>query len=301
MEYTDKYIKYKMKYLDIKSHINKQNGSGKKDIQFILFGDVMTGHQTWYYNKDKKDINFVAKLEELGDVIILKPNYVNFMNLSKEKKSLNWFYKSKIKNNNFAIEDLQFENYSEWVYKQIDKKKKFIAIGLDQGCHFAKFFCNQYPDNCICLYVLIDRNFTKKSFEKTFKSDTNYNFIKSIVGDDYQNYMTENLTNEIIDDLLNKITNLENNERYIELLNGICKGIIRSQYDKIKKMDIKTIIYSDAKTLSQDKIDENIKFNEKSDDKIIYYYVIDDSEYLIHGKYADEILNNIYGLLGNEL
>ena len=35
-------------------------------------------------------------------------------------------------------------------------------------------------------------------------------------------------------------------KKYIELLNGLCKGIIRSQYDKIKKMNVKTIVYSDV-------------------------------------------------------
>lgn len=42
---------------------------------------------------------------------------------------------------------------------------------------------------------------------------------------------------------------------------------------------------------------ENQKFNKQSDNKIIYYYVIGDAEYLIHSKYSDEIYNNIYGLV----
>jgi len=62
-------------------------------------------------------------------------------------------------------------------------------------------------------------------------------------------------------------------------------------------MNVKTIIYSDSNTLTPEKLQENIEFNKKSNDKIIYYYINGDSEYLIHGKYADEILNNIYGLI----
>ena len=38
------------------------------------------------------------------------------------------------------------------------------------------------------------------------------------------------------------------------LLNGLCKGIIRSQYNKIQKMKVKTIAYSDSKTLTPEKI-----------------------------------------------
>ena len=292
MNYIDKYRKYKEKYLNF-----KRGGSKKTEIQFILFGDVMTGHQVWYHDNNNKKIDFVDKLKKLGKVIILKPNYVNFMNYSKVEQSMNWFYKSGLKKVNFTIDELQFENYSEWVNKQIDQNKKYIAIGLDQGCHYAKYFCNKYADKCIGLYILIDRNFTKQSYEKTFHSEFNYNFIKSIVGNNYEKYIIENLTNNTIKKILNKIKKLEDNEKYVELLNGICKGIIRSQYDKIPYMKVKTIIYSDSRTLTPEKIDENIKFNEKSNNNITYYYVIDSSEYLIHGKYCDDIYNNIYGLV----
>ena len=300
MDYKDKYIKYKTKYLELKNiDINNMIGGSKKDLQFILFGDVMTGHQVWFHNKDNNKIDFVKKLKKLGDVIILKPNYINFINYSKSKKGGNWFYKSKIKDTDFKIEDLHFENYSKWVYEQIDPNKKYIAIGLDQGCHFAKYFCNMYSDNCIALYILIDRNFTKQSYEKTFHSDTNYDFIKSIVGNSYKDYIIENLTNKTISDLLEKIKKTRD-DKYIQLLNGLCKGIIRSQYDKIKKMDVKTIVYSDSSTLTtSEKLQENIEFNERSKNKIIYYYITDDAEYLIHGKYKDKIYNNIYGLVKN--
>jgi len=299
MDYKDKYIKYKTKYLELKNmDVNNQNGGGQKDLQFILFGDVMTGHSVWFHDKDKAKIDFVKRLKKLGNVIILKPNYVNFMNWVTVKRHGNWFYKSGIKDIEFTIEDLQFENYSKWVYQQTDPNKKYIAIGLDQGTHFAKFFCNQYPENCICLYVLIDRNFTKHSYEKTFHSDTNYDFIKSIVGNDYKKYIIENLTNKTIGDLLDKIKKTKD-DNYIMLLNGLCKGIIRSQYNKIQKMNVKTIIYSDSKTLTPEKLQENLDFNERSKNKIIYYYIVDDSEYLIHSKYRDEIYNNIYGLVKN--
>jgi hypothetical protein len=288
----DKYIKYKTKYLGLKN-MNNQLG-GRKDLQFILFGDVMRGHQVWFHDNNNNKIDFVKRLKRLGKVIILKPNYVNFTNYTKEDKNI--YYKSGIKNINFTIEDLYFENYAKWIYNQIDPNKKYIAIGLDQGNHFAKYFCNQYPDKCICLYILIDRNFTKESYEKTFHSDITYNFIKSVVGDKYKDYIIENLTNKTITDLLNKIKKT-NDDRYIQLLNGLCKGIIRSQYNKIKEIKVKTIIYSDFNTITPEKFKENREFNKRSRNKIIYYYIVDDAEYLIHGKYKDEIYNNIYGLI----
>jgi hypothetical protein len=292
MNYLDKYIKYKTKYFEFKNiGVNNMTGGANKDLQFILFGDVMTGHQVWFHDKHNRKIDFIKKLKKIGEVIILKPNYVNFMNYTKEKEKEkekatgNLYYKSGIKNIDFNIEDLHFENYAKWVYNQIHPNKKYIAIGLNQGSHFAKYFCNEYPINCVRLYILTDRNFTQKSYEKTFYSETNYDLIKSIVGSDWKNYIIENLTNKTIGNLLNKIKDT-NDINYVQLLNGLCKGIIRSQYAKIKKMNVETIVYSNYNTMTPEKLQENLDFNEKSDNKIIYYYVLDDSEYLIHGKYS---------------
>ncbi len=144
MNFEYKYKKYKQKYIT-------QKGGNKKQIQFILFGDVMTGHDVWFYDMEKNKTDFVKLLKKTGDVIILKPNYVNFMKYTKFKTGQNAFYKTKINNINFTVEDLYFENYSLWVKTKIDLNKKFIAISLDQGCHFAKYFCNQEKNNCVAL------------------------------------------------------------------------------------------------------------------------------------------------------
>ncbi len=64
MDYKDRYIKYKTKYLEFKN-LNMIGGA-KKDLQFILFGDVMTGHQVWFHDKDNIEIDFIEKLKKLG-------------------------------------------------------------------------------------------------------------------------------------------------------------------------------------------------------------------------------------------
>jgi len=282
--------------------VKKELFNDKSNIQFILFTDVMTGYKSWFRDLDDNKINFVDKLKNMGNVIIPKPNYVNFMRYSKIKPNqadVNRLFASKKGEINFTIDDLQFENYADWVYDQINPNIKYIAIGLDQGAHFAKFFANKFSDQCLALFVLTDRLFTKESFERTFESENNYNYIKSIVGDNWQKYLIKNITNETIVDLLQKITNDENNNDYINLLNAICKGIIRSQYYKIKKMNIKTIIYSDAETLTSEKINLNKEFSEISDNNVIYYYIIDNAHYLIYGKYSNEIYERILGLINN--
>jgi hypothetical protein len=125
--------------------------AGGAHIQFILFGDVMTGPDQWMHDPSGNKIDFIEKLQTVGNVIILKPNYLNFMKYSLfDNKGTNWIYKSKDDSiTDFKIADLQFENYSAWVYSQINPMFKYVAISLDQGCHFAKHFCNTYPENCV--------------------------------------------------------------------------------------------------------------------------------------------------------
>jgi len=291
-------MKYKAKYCQFK----KLYGGGKKNIQFVLFGDVMTGDECWFFDLDKNPINFVELLEQLGDVVILKPNYVNFMRYSKNeqnKTDVNRIFAPQTGSINFTIENLQFENYAEWVAEQIDPNKEHIAISLDQGSHFAKYFVNKYNSKCIALFILIDRILTKKNYEKAFYSQTNYDLLESNFGTGWEKYKIENVTNKIISELLGTIKNEKDNEKYVNLLNSICKGIIRSQYDKIKRMCVKTIIYSDVKTVTPEKIEMNIEFSKNSDDNIIYYYVLDDSPYLFYGKYKSEIYERIIGILNN--
>lgn len=109
----------------------------------------------------------------------------------------------------------------------------------------------------------------------------------------------ENITDEIINSLLEKITSSEKNENDINLLNGICKGIIRSQYDKVKSLNINAIIYSDINSASTDKITSNNEFADNSSGKVIYFYINDSSHYPFYGKYRESIHDQIYGLVKN--
>jgi|APSaa5957512622_1039677.scaffolds.fasta_scaffold26990_2 hypothetical protein len=290
-----KYQKYKYKYTQLKRSISQ---SGGFNVQFILFGDVMTGHDVWFRDEFGNNIDFIERLQSIGDVIILKPNYVNFISYTNinNPKDLNRYYKTNDTNIFFHLNDLQFEIYADWVYKQINPNKQYIAIGLEQGAHFAKFFCNQYASNCISLYIIIDRIFTKNSYEKTFESEQNYEKLREFTGQqNIEKYKIQNLTDETIQFILHHIEDTHN-DNYIDLLNGLCKGIIRSQYYKVPSININTIIYSDINVLTQDKLLENKKIS--SNDNIIYYYIDNEIHYYpIHSKYSKSIIRQIYGNL----
>jgi isopentenyl phosphate kinase len=157
-----------------------------------------------------------------------------------------------------------------------------------------KFFCNKYAKQCIAQYIIIDRNLTKESFEKAFKSERNYETLQKLTKEkDIEKYKIENLTNDTIQSILNKIKTT-NDDDSIDLLNGLCKGIIRSQYEKIQSLNVPTIIYSDVNTLTKDKMIVLSK------DNIVCYYIDDTSHYYpIYGKYADGILRDVYGRIKN--
>ena len=227
-------------------------------------------------------------------IIVLKPQYVNFMRYgSKDPSNINKIFTPVDGATNFNKEDLDFENYSEWVYDQIDPNTPCIAIGLEQGSHFAKYFVNRYSEICSGLIILNDRIFTKENYTKAFHSQQNYDLIKSVVGKDYERYIIENITNETIHDLLDKITSLKNPDNYVNLLNGICKGLVRSQYDKISDMKVKTIIYSDVENLDSKKL----QMNKQSNDLVTYVYIFAGSQYPFYGKYCDQIIESVKGLI----
>lgn len=271
-------------------------------VQFILFGDVMTGYKQWYYNKNNKKIEFVKRLKKLGNVIVLKPNYVNFMGVSTKKNlnDYNRFYSTKKNLNDyyFTKDDLMFENYSKWVFDQIDQNIPYVAIGNEQGSHFAKHFCNKYSHKCMKLYILIDRNFTKESYERTFLSESNYEILRKIIGDKWENFKIPNITNNEINFLLKKIIKTKD-DKYINLLNAICKGIIRSQYDKVKSINVNTMIYSDVEALTKEKLELNKTIMNNNKGKIFYNYIFRDDHFFIFHSIGNHILNEIYGFVKN--
>jgi len=278
---------------------NKINcGGTRNNIQFILFSDILMGSDCWFYDLNGKTTYFVDKLRGLGEFIILKPTYVNFMKYTKNRDNNDpkHFYAPTKGDISFKMEDLSWENYTNWVYGQIDPNKKFVVIALGQGAYFAKYFANKYHDKCLGLFVLDVRTSLEQNYKKTFHSLFNYDFLKLIVGGEWKSYTKENITNDTINILLDKIVNEENNGNYITLLNVICEEIIISQDDNTNQMNSKTFIYADINNSLMEKMELETIFK-KNNTNCTYYYVDDDSYFLIHGKYQNEIYARIYALV----
>ena len=65
----------------------------KINLQFILFGDVLTGHQVWFYDKDNNKYQF---LQEIMPTPLNMPDLLYLMNKIKGNKDHHCVYKDKI-------------------------------------------------------------------------------------------------------------------------------------------------------------------------------------------------------------
>jgi len=260
-------------------------------VLFVLISDIDKSYKSWYewipYNSKKKiKTNFVKELEKIGKVFIPKPNFVNFRKFSKYDN--NNGYDGDIY---FSIDDLRFENYSKWVYNQIDGEDKgnIIVIGFEQGCHHAKFFANKYHKDCMGLFILGNRILSKQNYEK-IKNEKYYESLKQYFGKEWEKYTIDNINDTRLKRVLDGV---KDNKDYIMFLNGFIKLYTRSQYKKITKSFVSSFIYSYANIISSEKLDLDRKYKKNSSVEVNFYYLDDSADYFIYGDYKDEILERI--------
>ena len=265
---------------------------------FLLITDIDKNASSWYkwrpYDSDKiYETDFVDQLKKIGKVYIPQPNFVNFRKYAKYDKNIGY-------NNDiiFSIKDLEYENHAKWLYNQIDENDRhnIIVIGLEQGCHHAKFFANTYHNQCIGLFILGDRILTKENYKKILTQNETYiNSLKEYFGDKYNDYTIENITDEKLTNIINKV---KHDDNMVMFLNGFVKLKTRSQFDKIKKTLVPTYIY----TYKETQTDISAKLHKQfiKDSKPIhveYNYLHQDAPYFIFSKYKDEILDNIRSII----
>jgi len=256
-------------------------------VLFLLISDIDKSYKSWYnwipYGQTKKlKTNFVKELEKIGKVFIPKPNFVNFRKYADYDNNIG--YDGDIY---FKLEDLEYENYTKWIYNQIDKKyrKNIIVIGFEQGCHHAKYFAQKYYKDCKGLFILGNRILTKENYEKV-NNHAYHDSLKKYFGKSWKEYKIENVDNKHLTEVLN---NVKNNQNYVMYLNGLVKLYTRSQYNKIKKAKIPSFIYSYV-PVTEEKLNIDRKYK---NNHVVFYYLDDKSDYFIYGPYNDEIIQRI--------
>jgi len=230
MDYKDKYIKYKTKYLGLKN-INNQIGGSKNN--FIIIGNIRGN-----------DLDFIPELK-------------------RTLKSLNGNvneYKFKFKNKRFILDDLTFESVSDDIKLFIDKKElsNNIIICLEESSPFGLFFANMYPEICKAIICYPLRLNTKESLDRLYHKYVEKNGWKFIS----ENYDPIDYFFEINDERLNELFN-KNGEEEKNIIDLLINLELRKQYNKIPTFfKVSTYLFS---RLDMDSV-STIKLNFKRKD-----------------------------------
>jgi len=214
MDYKDKYIKYKTKYLKLKNiDTNNQIGGGK--INFIIIGNIRGN-----------DLDFIPELKS-------------------KLKSLNGNvneFKFKFKNKRFILDNLTFESISDDIKLFIDKKElsDCIIICLEESSPYGLFFADMYPEICKAIICYPLRLNTKESLDRLYHKYVEKNGWKFIS----ENYDPNDYFFEINDKRLNELFDKNGKEEkgIIDLLINLQ---LRKQYNKIPKVyKVPTYLFS---------------------------------------------------------
>lgn len=212
MDYKDKYIKYKTKYLQLK---NKNNMIGGGKINFIIIGNIRDN-----------DLEFIPELKRT--LKSLNGNVVE--------------YKFKFKNKQFILDDLTFENISNDIKLFIDKKElsDCIIICLEESSPYGLFFANMYSEICKAIICYPLRLNTKESLDRLYHKYVEKSGWKYIS----KSYNPIDYFFEINDDRLNELFS-KNNEEERNIIDLLINLQLRKQYDKIPKIyKVPTYLFS---------------------------------------------------------
>jgi len=124
--------------------------------------------------------------------------------------------------------------------------------------------------------------------------------LKKYFGKEWKKYTIENIDNKHLKELFDSLDKKgkKKNQDYVMYLNGLVKIYTRSQYDKIKKAKIPSFIYSYTRQINDKKLEIDRKYK---NNKVIFYYLDDDSVYLIFGSYKNEIIERIKCLVNKKI
>jgi len=214
MDYKDKYIKYKTKYLKLKNiDTNNQIGGGK--INFIIIGNIRGN-----------DLDFIPELKSKLKSLNGNVNEFTFT----------------FKNKRFILDNLTFESISDDIKLFIDKKElsDCIIICLEESSPYGLFFADMYPEICKAIICYPLRLNTKESLDRLYHKYVEKNGWKFIS----ENYDPNDYFFEINDKRLNELFDKNGKEEkgIIDLLINLQ---LRKQYNKIPKVyKVPTYLFS---------------------------------------------------------
>jgi len=284
----------------------------------ILINGFGSSKTFWEYAFEDKPIlrklDFVDKLKTIGKTKdnktknkIFKFNQ-NFFNVNyystpdKKKDEILWGkiyenYKPHSSNINFNLEDLDYKNICNNIYKTVKNKygnnKKYIVIGHSYGGPIGLLFSKLYKNDVILCCCIDNAPYTLGFYKKYDEKENKDILLK------YSN-------NDKLKQSLKIIKNSNDKTIVNKEIDDIYKLIgYRSASDRIKyyddKLYVPTLFFKVYHLNPTDNEKVRNKYNNiemkhfKKDKKLCDYIIFKDAEHFIwkNQKYSDEIINNI--------
>ena len=235
MDYKDKYIKYKTKYLKLKNiDTNNQYGSNN---YYKTIKDIDVNNQYGGGSKNTK-----PKLLIIMCMFYSKNDYQKGLNIDLKsmittlKKKYNvYLYYTKFHLSHtdavFSLNDMKLENVALNIHEQHPEKK--YILGIESGSAYASYYSKQYANYCKGLLCFPLRGYTKYALERRiYKYKDNGGWERSVSKtyniDDY----FININNKRLQEIITKRKNEE--EKTILML--IVDLELRKQYKKLPEI-----------------------------------------------------------------
>ena len=207
MNYTNKYLKYKAKYLKL---LNSQIGGGKKYL-FIMFQGSGSNLKTWNEYTESK---FLDKLKELGNVYIYQDKIHNIWHYDDTNPEHLDFESDIDFNLSYVNVDTHIKNLYEELklkYKNLEKYY-LIPVGWSAGCYLALYFSQLYSRLCKLVILLYSALWTPDNMKIRLQSIKNdkAGYIYPITNSQYKKLLNNwKINNKDVEDAY-KISNTNN-------------------------------------------------------------------------------------------
>ena len=188
-DYYNKYLKYKTKYLKLKSNDIYMVGGGKnnKKTLFIMFQGGGTNLKSWNEYTESK---FLNKLKKLGKIYIYQDKLYNTMYYNKTNPN----YKDYESDIDFDLNYIKVDSHIRIVYEDIKSKYEdfdnyeFIPIAWSAGGFLALYFSQIYSSQCKMCILLDSVLITNKNINlrlKDFEEDKIDRIVYPITNNKY--------------------------------------------------------------------------------------------------------------------